>query len=84
MNEIKKIEDWKKELKTPGYIFSGMKAYNDFAEGKELTKKEYETAVCNFLYNKKDEDKKPVIPKPKNIRQRKEVKIDNAEVKDAQ
>lgn len=47
--EMKKIEYWKVELGTKNYVYAGAKLHNNWADGKSLTRSEYESGIKNFL-----------------------------------
>lgn len=72
MEDSKTIEQWKVELKTKDHIFAGMVTANDYAEGKVLTKDEYENAIDIFLYGEVK-----AIKEEKKIKNRKEPEVLN-------
>lgn len=43
------IETWQLQEQTPAHIFAGVKAANGWGQGKEMTLKDYQKAVKDFL-----------------------------------
>jgi hypothetical protein len=52
-NEKNTIENWKEILHVPNHYFAGLKAKFNFAEGKKLSKDEFDNALTKFLYGDK-------------------------------
>ncbi len=48
-NNLRPVEKLCKETKTPGYVFEGVKVFKGWATGKEVTEKDFCTAVKEFL-----------------------------------
>lgn len=49
LEKLKAIEALKEELRTPSSIFEAVKLSNRWAEGKEITKSEFESAINKWL-----------------------------------